>query len=1058
MRNLRDAARLLAAADSLDALSAIAGALGFGSADPLDPRSCAALGLGPDVREARCAARAGSLRALLVEVHGERPLRELLPRFASRIEGRAPQFGWLLLATTARGEIAIATWRPAARAPRLAALLLDRTRVVDADAETLCALAARSAASDELLHAQWHEVLGRDALTRRFYRSLEQVVVRLAESVAPVPAADARELALLVTCRLLFLAFVESKGWLDGDRAWLTHAVDRTLGTGGHLHRRLLRPLFFGTLNTRWTARSPASRALGRLPFLNGGLFAPAPVERRWRSACLSDESVARITGDLLARHRFTAREDAATGLESAIDPEMLGRAFESLMHSRERRSSGTFYTPPALVGDATTRALTVALAARGVRDRAIASALAGERPEGAEASRLADVLLTIRVLDPACGSGAFLVHALGALATMRVACGDARDAETIRREVLAANLFGVDVQPTAVWLCELRLWLAVVIESAATDPRDVVPLPNLDRHVRVGDALAGDDFGACPAFIGGGAVARLRTRYASSSGARKSSLARALDRAERRAALDACEAALTHVLTARREALLAARSRDLFGDRPPTSAETRRTLDDLRSRVRALRERRRLLAAGGALPFAFAAQFPDAAHAGGFDVTLGNPPWVRLHHIPPAARERLRRHFRVFREAAWTAGASAARAGAGFAAQVDLAALFVERSLGLLRPGGALALLLPSKLWRSLAGGGVRRLLAHDACVVSLDDWSDAPAMFEAATYPSLLVARRAAGDDTPVALARHGRDGVRRCVVPRHALPFDATPGSPWLTMPGDVRASFDRLRATGPALAASHLGRPLLGVKCGVNEAFLLRVSQLGPGGALVRAGERAGRVESTLLRPALRGEDVLPWRARRGAEAMLWTHDAAGAPLAALPPLAAEWLRPWRRRLAARSDARGERWWALFRTAAAGSDGPRVVWADVARRPRAAYLAAGDRTVPLNSCYVLPVASTDDALAFAALLNSPVAAAFLDALAEPARGGYHRYLGWTLSLLPVPGDWPHAVRVLAPLARGALEGAVPDDDALIRAAARAFRVRREALAPLLDWWQR
>jgi hypothetical protein len=1058
MRSLRDALRLLAAADGVDALAPLVHALGFEPPAPLDAAARHALGLGDDATQAACATGVGSRRALVLELAPGVPLTDWLPRAAQRLEARTPDLAWLLLARAADGRLAIAAWLPAPRAPRVAALVVDRARLVDADGETLLALAARQDGADALVRAQWHEVLGREALTRRFYRALERAVLALAAALPGVPDDDARELALLTTCRLLFLSFVETKGWLDGDRAWLVHAVDRTLATGGGLDRRLWRPLFFGTLNTPWRDRAPAARALGRLPFLNGGLFAPAPVEKRWRRLHWPDAPLAHVTHELLARHRFTAREDAATGLDAAIDPAMLGRAFESLMASRERRATGTFYTPVRVVEQATAAAITEALGARGIGAAAVEAALAGRRPPGAAATRLAEALPALRVLDPACGSGAFLVHALGAIATMRRACGDARDAEAIRRDVLAANLFGVDVQPTAVWLCELRLWLAVVIESAETDPARVLPLPNLDRHVRVGDALAGDDLRARLITTGSAAVRRLRERYARSSGARKASLARAMDRAERTAALVACDAALRRATTARAEALAAMRTRDLFGERPVPTLDARRTLEQLRARVRALRDRRRQLAAGAALPFAWAAHFPDAAQAGGFDVIVGNPPWVRLHHIPPAARERLRRTFRTFRDAAWTAGAEAARAGTGFAAQVDLAALFLERSAGLLAPGGALALLVPAKLWRSLAGGGVRRLLSDDLALRALHDWSDAPAMFEAATYPSLVVAARVASTpEDPVAVSLHRGGREHATVVPRVALPFDATPGSPWLALPGEVRAAFDRLRAAGPALAASPLGRPLLGVKCGANEAFLVRVGQVAPRGAVVHAGTRQGVVEPALLRPALRGEDVTPWRARLGREAIVWTHDAAGAPLAALPALAREWLHPWRRRLAARSDARGEAWWSLFRTAAARPDQARVAWADVARRPRAAILPPGDRTVPLNSCYVLSTREPDDALAFAALLNSPLAAAWLEALAEPARGGYRRYLGWTLALLPVPADWPRAVACLAPLARAALAGTPPTDDALAEAAARAYGVRLTALRPLLAWWR-
>src|SRR5947199_216982 len=83
------------------------------------------------------------------------------------------------------------------------------------------------------------------------------------------------------------------------------------------------------------------------------------------------------------------------------------------------------------------------------------------------------------------------------------------------------------------------------------------------------------------------------------------------------------------------------------------------------------------------------------------------------------------------------------AHAATGFASQVDLAALFVERSVALLRGGGVVSLLLPVKLWRSLAGGGIRHLVARRTTLLRLEDLSGSAHAFDAAVYPSLLVAK---------------------------------------------------------------------------------------------------------------------------------------------------------------------------------------------------------------------------------------------------------------------------------------------------------------------------
>jgi hypothetical protein len=105
--------------------------------------------------------------------------------------------------------------------------------------------------------------------------------------------------------------------------------------------------------------------------------------------------------------------------------------------------------------------------------------------------------------------------------------------------------------------------------------------------------------------------------------------------------------------------------------------------------------------------------------------------------------------------------------------------------------------------------------------------------------------------------------------------------------------------------------------------------------------------------------------------------------------------------------------------------------------------------------LNSCYVLATDDAIDALALTALLNSPAAAAWLNAIAEPARGGWHRYLAWTVSLLPLPSDWGLARRVLAPLAERACLGETPGDEELLHAACRAYRLRRGDISPLIAW---
>jgi hypothetical protein len=394
-----------------------------------------------------------------------------------------------------------------------------------------------------------------------------------------------------------------------------------------------------------------------------------------------------------------------------------------------------------------------------------------------------------------------------------------------------------------------------------------------------------------------------------------------------------------------------------------------------------------------------------------------------------------------VLRDATWRYGAELAGARSGFGGQADVAAAFVERGLTLVREGGTLALLLPAKLWKSLAGGGVRRFLLDRAALQVLEDWSDAPAVFDAAVYPSLVVAQRLGERPNAATLTVHRRDLAVRWHASVHSLRFDESPGSPWLLLPPDARAAFGRLSGAGVPLHACGIGRITLGVKTGCNAAFIPELDR--------------EPVEAALMRPLLRGEDVVAWTCPPARRRIIWTHGRTGQPLDRLPHLARMHFAAHRFALEQRSDARGTKWWALFRTEGARYDLPRVVWADLARAPRAAVLRAGDATVPLNTCYVLRCRDELDAVTLAALLNSPIAAAWLSALAEPARGGYRRLFAWTMALFPVPDDWARARTVLGSLGARALQGHSVTAADLFEGACQSYRIRPASIAALCDW---
>ena len=914
---------------------------------------------------------------------GSEPLWDPVPGAAERtvVIGRRGEFPWYAVGgpRAEQGALALAR-RMAARGRLCGALGLDEGArrltltvalsgaprlVLDLDAPEPGALAKlrrlteSGAAGAAAFAAYAVDVLGGESVGLRFFRRFRETLERMASGLpGPIAAADRHAFALLQLTRVLFLYFVQARGWLAGNTRFLADAVDRCLTRKRHIHRDLLRPLFFGTLNRPAAERGRGALALGPIPFLNGGLFEPHPLERRVRRD-IGNEAWRDAFDLLFERFHFTLEADERGG----VAPDMLGRVFEGVMAPDERRASGTYYTPAALVQEVLGEALTGLVA-----DRMACSEAEADR-RIADGERAAwGVLRTLKVLDPAVGSGAFL---LGALERLTPPWASARHGAGARRQVLRRNLFGVDRNGAAVRLTELRLWLAVVAADPSERPDQVQPLPNLDCLIRQGDSLF-DVAGAAllPAARRSAAaeLATLRRRVVVATGEAKRAALKELTRAESRVAdlaLGEVEGSLRAAIA---ECLEAARAADLFGGRRGLRCEGAARLAALRQELRQVRGLRRASAREREVPwFDYRVQFADVFAAGGFDLVVGNPPWLRAEEVPVDLRRRLAGRYRW-----WRAG------GRGYANRPDLAVAFLERSLELTRPGGMIAMLVPAKVVAAGYGAAVRHALAASSTLLVVADLTnDRRAAFEATVYPLVLVIRKA--NPPP-------RHRVRLALGPGPSVPQSSLRGGgPWLLRRDHLRAALGALREGHPPLDSvvpCHLG-----VKTGANGVFL-----------------DPPEVEAELLRWALRGRDLAPFQVRRRAR-LLWTHGADGSPLPRLPPRAAAYLSSHLASLRGRSDYVGGPPWTLFRAHAAAAP-HRVAWADLAAQLRAVSLAGMADTVPLNSCYVAVARSDAEADRLAAWLNSSWIRAAARESAVPAAGGCARYTAATVGALPLP----------------------------------------------------
>ena len=303
--------------------------------------------------------------------------------------------------------------------------------------------------------------------------------------------------------RLMFVYFLSRKGWLkfEGDTDYL-NALWRdhqSLPNHGNFYTTRLRPLFFFGLNNpnSMDLAQGLATLIGEVPFLNGGLFEETDLDRR-EGVTVPDETIKQILSGLFDRFNFTVMESTPFDVEVAVDPEMLGKVFEELVTGRH--DSGAYYTPRPVVSFMCREALKGYLENQDTGPDAEAIAKFVDYYDTSDlnvnaARRISEALSDVKVVDPACGSGAYLLGMMQELielqTTLYNAGADAKALYELKLEIIQRNLYGVDIDEFAVNIAMLRMWLSLAIDYEGEKPE---PLPNLDFKVLCGDSLLGPD------------------------------------------------------------------------------------------------------------------------------------------------------------------------------------------------------------------------------------------------------------------------------------------------------------------------------------------------------------------------------------------------------------------------------------------------------------------------------------------------------------------------------------------------------------------------------------
>jgi N-6 DNA Methylase/TaqI-like C-terminal specificity domain len=765
--------------------------------------------------------------------------------------------------------------------------LLGAPRVVHASGE--CHLAALRAESEKVGRELTHAFYGRYSEMRR------GMFASLSRDNPSLPRESLLSYTQRILDRVLFCAFAEDRGLLPTDS--LLKAFEHK----DPYHPRPTWENFRGL----FAAVDRGNAGLG-IHAYNGGLF--SDHDPHFEALKVSDEVCAyfRDLGGYDYRLPAEAATDFSTG-HALIDVDILGHIFEQSISDLEkmrgdpgilaaepattadrakgrRKTEGVFYTPAFITRTIVEQALGGVLTDRydDLRQRREAAekgtartALADPRVydvdklKGPAKAALVefweawqDELTRVRVVDPACGSGAFLIEAFDQLHTLYAASNDRlRELRgrpglfDLDKRILENNLYGVDLNAEAVEICRLSLWIKTAERGKA--------LTSLDDTIRPGNSLIAD--------------------------------------------------ATVH----------------------PQA-------------------------------FDWKAAFPRIFIDGGFDVVVGNPPYVRQELISPI-KPYLQEHYVAYHGMA------------------DLYVYFYELGLRILKPGGRLSFIVTNKWMKAAYGEPLRKLLAEEAWVESVVDFGHAKQIFEDAdVFPSILVARKPTSAPKPTS--------ARLCTIPREqlriddlsrqitdestALPLAQLTSDAWQLEPSGVTGLMERIRANGVPLTEYAGTVTYRGVVTGLNEAFVVDTPTRN---RLVAEDPNCER----LLKPCLRGQDVDRWSPGGGGQWMIvipssenrtwpWSSGDAGEEQifqSSYPSIHARFTQV-RDQLVKRQD-KGRFWWEL-RSCAYWDvfTRPKIMYQEIQFHPCYAMDTSG--CVMNNKVFMLP----SDDLYLLGVLNSPL----------------------------------------------------------------------------------
>ncbi len=564
--------------------------------------------------------------------------------------------------------------------PKMTRLVFDTEYLYHTDFLTLSNLALTGKEENwRGIWLRWRDAFSVRKVTSKFFDGYKNAFFDLRdtfEEAQGIKIKEAHELAQQFLNRLMFLYFIAKKKWLSDDAKfirwfWNRYRQERKHGNAkdNTFYENWLRILFLEAFNNRYSHPGyhpgDVKSILANAPYLNGGLFHRNALDDL--PFYIDDELFEKVF-NFFEQYNFTIHEAHPLDVEVAVDPKMIGYVYESLSNVAEeiyeRQDLGIFYTPIIEVEFMCKRTVVEYLAnhLQETPKEWIYRLLFDEDKKEVEKYiaennlwyRLEELFDNLSVIDPACGSGAFLVGMLHVLLDLyRLTYSHIKRDMTefeLKKKIIGNSLYGVDVMPWAVHSAELRLWLQLIIEeNIPFAQRKLHPLlPNLNMRLRAGDSMVQEVGGINLHLRDGGLSPSLKRKltslktekekYYNNDPTAKFKNDKLILQEELRIF---CEVIDERIFTLQNKKQVndyktqynlydAEKNRQ-------AEAESSKKKEKVEKEIEALVNIKRTIQAPGRKPFIWDIDFAEIfGDKGGFDIVIGNPPYVRQEKIAP--------------------------------------------------------------------------------------------------------------------------------------------------------------------------------------------------------------------------------------------------------------------------------------------------------------------------------------------------------------------------------------------------------------------------------------